>query len=901
MVYNPSVCEEPARTYVVADALLATKLYKPAVRPGRIARPRLLTRLDEAQSRRLALVSAPAGFGKTTLVSTWLEDREPVGWFSVDEGDNDPVRFLSYFVAALQQVDGGIGQSLQRVLNSPQLPSTESAMTMLINDIVGVDRPLILVLDDYHLIDSRYVHEVLRFLLENQPPTMHVIIVTREDPPFSLANLRARGQLVELRADDLRFTPEETLRFLRDSMGLDVSADIAAILEQRTEGWAAGLQMAALSLKDQGDIGRFVDSFGGSDVFVLDYLTEEVLRRQPEHVQAFLLQTSILDRLHAPLCDAVTGRDDSQAMLETLQQENLFLIPLDNRRLYYRYYHLFLDVLRSHLNRKHASLIPDLHRRAARWYAGHAMFEEAIDHALKGQDYEEAVGMLEQVAEDTLMRGEALILRRWLESLPEDVILSSPHLCIFHALTLLLAWKQPAVEARLQAANAQGTLTGEVAAVKSLISVIQETSDQVVAYAQQALEHLPESSVLLRDLAHWSIALGHYLGGDEATAHRLLTEATVRSNARGNVFIALLALYLLAVSQMAQGYLNRVEELYRQMVSIVDLQERRIIFSGLASLAYGDLLRERGDLEGAERYLEEGIALSRQFGTPVLLVNVYTDLARTKHSQGDVEAAFDLINRAEQHARQEGAHPFAMVQLETFRIQFLIAANRLSEVEPWLAERTHPDRDLPYTLYPDVPFVCEMESFTLVRVLLAQGRHAEAAALVEHTLEMAYVPALRIEGLLLKALVLHAAGEPEAAFSALGESLMLAEPEGFCRLFADEGPAMDALLRDYLKASRAAPAVEQYARYLLANIEAPTRPHEAPRRQAPVLVEPLSDRERDILALVADGLTNQEIALRLSLSLNTVKWHLYNAYSKLSVRNRTEAVTRARELGLLPS
>jgi LuxR family maltose regulon positive regulatory protein len=910
-------------------ALLVTKLYRPVVRPRRVARPRLLARLDETLTRRLGLIAAPAGYGKTTVVSEWLaklgnsngglaggesipNSQLPItsyqppnwAWLSLDAGDNDPGRFLAYLGAALQQIDERIGAGAEAEAAAP-MPAVEAALTRLINDVAATGQQAVLVLDDYHAIENDFIHETVRFLVDRQPPCLHLVITTRHEPPLPLARLRARDELMELRAADLRFTPEETRQFFRDTMGLDLPPAVADTLEARSEGWPAGLQLAALSLRGQAEPDTAAGGFGGAHEFVLDYLTDEVLRQQPAAVQSFLLHSSVLDRLHAPLCDAALWRDDSQAMLQTLQANNLFIIPLDEAGRYFRYHHLFREALHSRLLRAGAGLLPVLHRRASRWFHEQGQLPEAIEHALLGEDFSWAAGLIEQAAEGAVMRGELGLLERWLAAVPQAA--GPPRLWLYRALVAMMHGRPQAGEqALLEAARAAGEagaepLQGEVAAVRALLAIMQDSErDRVADLGRQALAQLPPAGGLLRDVAAWTVAMGHYLQGEEATAQRLFDEAIARGLESGNAFVALLALYVLGASHLARGYLNRAEEIYRQMAGLVEALPQGTLFSGQPSILYGDLLRERGDFGRAERYLKEGMALSRGLGNAAFIVDGDIALARLRQAQGD-PAAFDLIQQAEQLARQEGMVPATLTQIECYRVQFLAAARRLDETDGWLAERSRAG-SLPSALRPETVFVRELETLTLARLMLARGRAAESIALTQAALafpEASADLATRVEGTLLRALALQAGGDG-AALAALEAALALAEPEGFCRAIADHGAPVADLLRSYLRAGEPVPALEAYARTLLAAIESPGVAVE-PRRAAPALAEPLNEREQEILGLVAAGQTNQEIALGLNLSLSTVKWHLYNVYGKLSVRNRTEAVARAREAGLIPA
>jgi LuxR family maltose regulon positive regulatory protein len=644
--------------------LLATKLYIPSIRPELVSRPHLIERLNAGLHRKLTLISAPAGFGKTTLLSEWVAACErPVAWVSLDKGDNDPTRFWAYFMAALQtlQADAAqaaVGEAALSVLQSPQPPPIEALLTGLINEIASIPAPFILALDDYHLITTQPIHDALAFLLDHLPPPMHLAIATRADPPLPIARLRGRGQVTELRLTDLRFTPDEAAEFLNQVMSLELSADDVAALASRTEGWIAGLQMAAASMQGRKDTASFIQAFTGSDRYILDYLVEEVLHHQPRHIQTFLLQTAILDRLTAPLCDALLDIRDwildideqteypisntqypisnlqSQTILEYLESSNLFIIPLDNERRWYRYHRLFADLLRQRLHQRHPDLVPILHQRASEWHEQNGLMAEAIEHALSGEDFERAAALVEQVAEATLMRSEVATFLSWVEALPDELVRARPTLCVFHAWALL--WRGlplDEVESRLQDVGEDVDLTpGKVAALRGFMAIFQGQLARATKLCRQALEQLPEDDVFWRSISTWMLSISELADGDLRTGSRALDEVVRMSQKAGNVMIAVPAVCHLARLSDRQGQLHKAQAIYQRALELgTDESGRRLPIASEALIGLGRLSYEWNDLESAARYLEESIALSQQWSEAAAL-DAYVPLARVRQA-----------------------------------------------------------------------------------------------------------------------------------------------------------------------------------------------------------------------------------------------------------------------------
>jgi len=882
----------------MSTPILATKLYIPRLRPNVVSRPRLNERLNEGLHRKLTLISAPAGFGKTTLVSQWLAGGpRPIAWLSLDEGDNDPVRFLTYLVAALRTVAPNIGEGVLGVLHSPQPPPSEAILTALLNDLTTIPDHFILVLDDYHVIDAKPIDQALTYLVEHLPPQMHLVIATREDPQLPLARLRARGYLTEVRAVDLRFTPSEAAAFLNQTMGLTLSAQDIAALETRTEGWIASLQLAALSLQGHEDATGFIKSFTGSHHFVLDYLLEEVLGQQPESVQTFLLRTSILDRFCGPLCDAVVldPSISGQATLEYLEHANLFIIPLDDERRWYRYHHLFADLLRQRLHQSTASSpgdegsgMAELHLRASLWYEDHGLSLEAFHHAAAAHDVERAARLVEGDGMPLHFRGAVTPVLHWLESLPKTALDARPVLWVMYASALTMTGFLPGVEPKLQSAEAalQGAerddttqdVVGQIAAIRAMLASAENQVETIIAQSRRALEYLHPSNLASRTSTLWTLGFASFLQGDRAAARRAYTEAISLSQAAGNIILYIGSTIGLGTIQEADNQLSLAAETYRRVLHLAgDLPQPPACE---AHLGLAHVLYEWNDLEAAQQHGQQSVHLARQLENTDKCVAGEVLLARLKLAQGDVAGAAALLAEAGQSARQ---HNFV------YRIPEVAAAQVLTLLRQGnLAAAAH---------------LAETHGLPLsqARVHLAQGDTSAALAALSPRREQVEARGWqdeRLKVMVLQAVALQAHGEQEKAVHLLCDALALAEPGGFIRLFVDEGRPMAQLL----SAAEATGMVPDYLGKLLAVFEAEEQKSEATSYLPPPaqsLIEPLSRREVEVLQLIAQGLSNQEISERLVLALETVKGHNKKIFGKLQVQRRTEAVARARELGLL--
>jgi LuxR family maltose regulon positive regulatory protein len=959
-----TVTPDRPKDILPGEMLLATKLNVPPARPrGRVvSRPRLLEQLDQGLAGRLILISAPAGFGKTTVLSEWIADRGlRVAWVSLDESDNDPVRFGCYIIAALQTVAPQVGEVAHDWLCAPQPPPLESVLTSLINDLCMLSEELVLVLDDYHTLDAGAVHQAVAFLLDRLPPSLCLVVATRADPPLPLSRWRSRGQMAEIRADDLRFAFEEITDFFGRVMGLDLSSDEIATLEERTEGWIVGLQMAALSMRGRRDISHFIQSFTGTHRYILDYLVEEILSRQSQDVQTFLLRTSILKRLTGPLCDAVLEQTDSQAILELLEKANLFLVPLDDERCWYRYHHLFADLLRARLDQISPGLASQLHARAAAWLEQEGSTVEAVNHALAAGAHDHAARLVEENTTRLLAQGELNALMGWIEALPAELRLARPWLCVHQAYALIFGGRPAEVEslliqaeAALGAASEQGTasLTGQVdktdtlsmgmaetralkgalAAVRAFATVTLGQDAEAVSQAQQARELLPAGNLWDQAAAAWALGYTMFTQGHLPEARLAFEEQIRLGRSMGNTWTLLAGLTYLAQVLQAQGQLPQARALLEDALAEASQQgarSRGYIARVEASLA--SVLCEQNELESAHRLLAEAITHTRQWPNPNHMVYAYALQARVLLAQGDLQGAQTLIGEADK-IRKSAALSRIMrrtVEAELVRVWLafqaagvsLVPGDPLAEqssalVASWRSELAGPAES--EDTFMD--WCAEIAALTLARVSLAAGRAEEALTLLEPVTRSARAAGhigAAIGSLVLTAIARQgkplapapATGRSVSALTALEEALGLAEPGGYVRVFLDECQPMQLLLAQWL-AHAGAGSLRDYAIRLLSHFDAEPHVVAAPQEIASpagdpstssgqALVEPLSERELEVLRLVADGLTNREIADVLILALGTVKAHVHNIYGKLGVQSRTQAIARARGLSLL--
>jgi LuxR family transcriptional regulator, maltose regulon positive regulatory protein len=895
--------------------ILRAKLYVPRGRDGAVARSRLYEQLDDGVRRDLTVVSAPAGFGKTTLLADWSrQSGPPVAWVSLDERDDDPIRFLSYLLAAIGTIHDDFGKSTRAFLGSlPSSEELEPVLTSLSNEILELPHDFVLVLDDYHVLRSEEVHNALAFLLDHAPPPLRLIIAGRGSPPLPLASLRAAGRLTEIGEAELRFTFEEASDFLARTMGLDLSGERIAALEDGTEGWIAGLQLAAHALKGREDEARSAETFSGSTRHVFDYLADEVLSRQPEDVREFLLATSVVETLSAPLCEALTGTGDGREMLERLERENLFLVPLDEEDSYYRYHHLFAAFLRERLRRTHPGAVSDLHRRAGLWYERDDCIAGAVEHALAAGDFGRAADLIEEETGARRRYVDASQLRRWLEALPEEMVRSRPKLCLLCAWALAHSGELEDAERHLRdteyaldldseastnnLSDEERTMLGEVSIVRARMAAMREDAPLTTRLSNRALELLPENEVRLRggvalELGHAYCSTGEFDAASEAFA-----EAAATGRGADNLRTALFALHYRAALEIARGYLSKAEALLLDGQRLAESRPDGVpSVAGIINVGMGDLYYQRGDLDKARRLLEEGLERGRRSGEAKILVYCYVNLARVRMARGDAETAHSLVLKA---GRLIPRWPL----IWAWQARCWLAQGDVPSAARWAREYGASED---YHSYPR-----HLERITIARVLLAEGRIDEAFDSLEELVEdarSARMKAYEMELLVLLALASERCGETERALDHLKSALALAEPEGFVRVFVDEGPPMSALLRRLIQDSRkegvqSVPngSPDGYAGRLLEcfALETPPSGNGGSRETPAIGIEPLSDRETEVLALVADGRSNAQIAGELYLSVGTVKAHVHHIFGKLLVRNRSQAVARARELHLL--
>lgn len=895
--------------------LLATRLHQPRLRARLVSRSHLVERLQQGVAGALTLVSAPAGYGKTTLLAQWrASTNAPVAWLSLEPEDNEPAQFLTYLIAALQTLDPHLGVRAQMLLGLPQPVEPATVLASLTNDLLrwqGED--FVLVLDDYHLITDQTIHRTLTHLVEHMPPCMHLLIATRSDPPLPLARLRARGQLTELRAVELLFEAAEAEAFLSDVMGLHLSQADVTNLQARIEGWIAGLQLAALSLQGRADIASALLAFTGSHRFVLDYFSEEVLSRQPAEVQTFLLQTSILERLSGPLCDAVTGQEQSQALLEDLERANLFVIALDDVRGWYRYHHLFADLLRSRLQKTMPASVPELHRRASSWYEQHDVILEAIHHAILAADSARTTHLIEEHRHFLVLSGQAHTVLALLHTLPDERIQGHPSLYLSQGLLLTFTGQLPEAHMRLQlAAQSASFIPGEheaqaflyqVAALQAYILFFQGDLQSSVVLAEQASDHLAHCPVEVREGARLIAAHRVLLNGDVSRVGEPFVVRPGSSLSAGNdlsVMETLLKMTekLLHVRLLRlQGRLRQAATAYEQMMQVQGDHEGAFIYPG-ACFGLGELAYEWNDLDRAEYLLEQGREALRSSLTLAAdaITQGYAILARLYEVRNKHTHALALMEEFVQLAE---TRQFAPAQLASARAVHALLA--LMQDDVMEAARWADASGLSAT--DDLSYPREQEYLIFVRVRIAQGRlHpagpflAEALQLLTRLREDAEANARMgsiLEILVLQALAFSATSAQKAqAQHVLERALQLGQQEGYIRLFVDEGAPMAALLRE---ASTRDIAPDYVVHLLSAFGEQPMR---ASSRAVP-LIEPLTERELAVFRLLVQGYSNAEIARELIITVGTVKRHLNSIYGKLGVQSRAQAIARAQALHVL--
>lgn len=916
----------------MADLLLQTKLYIPSAATALVARPRLLEQLQAVTRARLTLVAAPAGFGKTTLVAACIAEQATnptakIGnpqfcWLSLDVSDNEPTRFFLYWIAALQTVAPACGRQTQLLLLGPQPTAPETLLTLLLNEMATLTEPVVLVLDDYHLITTPAIHEALTLIIDRLPPTVHLLLLSRTDPPLPLARWRVRGQLAEIRAADLRFTAAEAAIFLTEVMGLHLAPAEIVTLEARTEGWIAALQLAALSMQGQGDVQGFLRSFTGGQRYVVDYLVDEVLNRQPPAVQRFLLQTSILDQFCAALCAAVMAEEGSaasdatveaQTLLEHLERSNLFLVPLDSERQWYRYHALFTEFLRHRLGK----VAPALHHRAAVWYEQHGLIEETIEHTLAAQAYEQAAQLVEQHSLAFALHHQLTILQGWLDALPVGWRHQRLGLALSELWLMLGRGDVVGMERTLtivdtimagQTSPLPESVAGEVAAAHALVASFQQNHSNTIAYARQALAQLPATAQQLRLAVLSSLGYGYYCAGDLVAAEQTLRTALAASDATTSYLVPRITLLsMLAMTIEMTGRLQEAIDLLRQALTLGQVDGHYLPAAGVevALHALGLRLYEFNALDEATHYVQIARELSLATGNSMMQGHTLATLALIAQAKGDLLGAQALLDEAHTLLRPLGVPSYAVIDGQ--RVFLWWKRGELTTAVAWAAGfgATMPSRPQPMTAFA-TPY------FSLARIWIATARFAEADRLLADLYQSAtanHYHYYALWALILQSYSYTAQGQPVTARITLGQALRQAASSGYIRSFVDEGDVMHARLTDFgLRLNPQDEALTPYLQSLLTAFEATTpvvqpKPASPPRATRPApsttLIEPLSERELEVLRLLDRGLSNQAIADELIVALSTVKKHLINIYGKLGVNSRTQALTYARSLGLL--
>jgi len=907
--------------------LLETKFHVPTSRGDRVQRPRLSERLSRGAHTSLTLLSAPAGFGKTTLLTEWLAivaEGRSVAWISLDERDNDPVQYWTYVVTALTTTAPALGSDAIEILQGPQ-PSIDAAITALVNDLARFGGEVVLVLDDYHVIDAPEVHDGMAFLLEHVPANVHLVIASRADPTFPLGATRARGDLVEIRAADLSFTPEEAAAYLNGVMGLTLTAADITALEQRTEGWIAALQLAALSMQGRDDATAFIAGFAGDDRYVVDYLAEEVLSRQSTDIREFLLRTSVLDRLGGPLCDAVTGQAGGKAMLAALERGNLFLVPLDDRRHWYRYHQLFGDVLQAHLLDERPDEVAGLHDRASRWYSENGQATEAIRHALAAGAVERAAQLVEHALPDWNRDRQEATMRRWLTALPDSIVRVRPLLSIGYVGSQMIRgdtegveqrlvdaerWLDPATGRRRGAAEDSADndevlapeyrrLPGMIETYRAALALLGGDLAGTVVHSRLALDLMPEDDQLGRAPAAGILGLAAWTTGDLVEAHRSYAECMAGLAGAGHVSDALGCAIALGDIRIAQGRLGDAERTYEQALHDASEHDASGV-RGVADMyvALAEVHRQRGDLPRALSELQRSHELGEHFELPQNRYRWSLAMARVRQTEGDQVTALDLLDEAEQ--TYAGDYFPNVRPIPAVRARMQSAFGDPEDALAWAQARGLSASD-------DVSYLTEYEHLALARALVeprpdarSEGELDEAIELLDRQLLAAEAGdrvGSVIEILVVQALARQAKGDAVGALDALRRALEFAEPEGYVQAFMDEGPAMTRLLR---AAAKKGPS-SSYARQLVAaTVKVPDVAAAERAGGTARLVDPLSERELDVLRLLASDLDGPAIARELFVSLNTVRTHTKSIYAKLGVNSRRGAVRSARELGVLP-
>lgn len=881
----------------MSDALISTKLNIPPFQPNLISRSRLLNRLQDGLwqtggfIRKLSLISAPAGYGKTTLIAEFchqlqtshppvMDDLElDVCWLSLEEADNDQVRFLTYFIAALKEVEGTTGDTALGMLQSPQIPPLDVYLATLVNDIARFSHRVLFVIDDYHLIHTPTIHQMLNFILEHQPFQLHLVLLSREDPPIPLPRLRAQGQVREIRQDDLRFTSREIATYLQQGIGVSLDSKDLGALERRTEGWAAGLQLAALSMEGREDISTFILEFTGSNRYILDYLIEEVFRNQSEQIQQFLLQVSILDRLSPPLCDFVVERNNSRDLLEHLEHSNLFIVALDEDHEWFRFHRLFVELLRHRLRVSREHDEAQYHRRASLWFEENGYSTDAVHHALMAQDWNRSAELIHEYSDGLLRGGRLGTLIRWVKQLPEGVIRAYPEVCGEYAWALLLIGDLDMAEPYLSHAatfhQEDSQYQGGIASAQAFLARSRGDFPGTIEKSEKALALLPTEDFATRSIVAINLGLTYWHAGMLDQADKALREALHSGGKSGNHYAAVAAQVFLARNAASRSHLHQSEEIYKQIVQ----QGGPPPMLALAHLDLCGLNYEWNRLGIAQDHWQKGMDLSKRSGNVEFQLAAEMLLARLKLALGAVEAAEGAALRAFEMSQKFS--PFTQARCASSLVQVALAKGDVKAAVEW-AEKMEVDGDH-FTFYMFL-------NLTRARILIAQKKGSEAAEELSTCYKRASKGGWGYGVIATRVLQCLNAEDPNSAKEFLRDALALAQLENFLRIFADHGGRIVPCLQGAVLEGTSA----EYVGKILTIIEG-----KGARVESYSLIEPLTQREVEVLRLLVAGLSNREMASTLVLSLGTVKTHVHNIYGKLGVRNRAEAIARTRELALL--
>lgn len=880
----------------MTDTLLQTKLYIPFTRQSLVPRHQLIEKLNTGLNRKLTLICAPAGFGKTTLTTAWLAQlQRPFFWLSIDAEDNDPHRFFTYLGASLSPV---LGEN-STFAPASNLPA-QAITTMLLNSLMQLTDPIVLILDDYHLIETEAIHESLTFLCGHLPPTLNLVLTSRSDPPLPLARMRVRGELNEIREKDLRFTEEETAVFLNQVMGLDLTTQQVAALEKRTEGWIASLQLAALSLQESIDKTELIQAFRGTHRYLVDYLVEEVLAQRPGGTREFLLKTALLNRFSASLCDELLSIDHAQQTLTQLEKANFFLIPLDDQRRWYRYHHLFADVLRQQVWQTYPNEIPDLYQRASQWYKNHDFLYDAIDMALVGNHYEQAAVWILEAAESVIWaHGEWLLLDRWLAGLPESFVKQQARLCLYHAWSCLIRSQPAMCQARLvdaenainEAPEVDRLARGELAAIRAAIARFQGNQAQVLTQADIALNHLPLEDNNWRVMTLLNLGAAHFLGDDTAAAQETLNKVWQLAQAENQAMLGCLSSSFLAQLQVRNGRYHNAQQIFQQAQAMAQARTESVFNVGMTHIGLGELWLAWNNLEKAEKLLQEGLDIGTTVQNILLILSGSLSLARLRQIQGRFDEANALLLQAQEVAKNPAA-AWSWVHVPT--------AAHLARA--WLHQgdlneaRRHLETAIAnMTAQPG--FWTESVQITQARLWLAEGKWEESESLLAKLWETAVIHQRirsQVEIQILQAVTQQNLSQIDQAQTNLRDALILAKPSGEIRLFIDEGEPLQWLFSD-LKFEDL--SLQTYAQQIASSF--PDRQSATAAEANQQLVEPLTPRELELLALVVTGISNREIGEQLFISYGTVRRHLNNIYGKLGVNGRSQAILKAQELNLV--